>query len=59
MDEFVTRKLAGVKGILRTSSVVVLRIVNGELPLSLARAGTGPQGRQAFKPKECAAPCRK
>jgi Lrp/AsnC family transcriptional regulator for asnA, asnC and gidA len=27
MDEFVTRKLAGVKGILRTSSVVILRIV--------------------------------
>jgi Lrp/AsnC family transcriptional regulator, regulator for asnA, asnC and gidA len=27
MDEFVTRKLAGVKGILGTSSVIVLRIV--------------------------------
>lgn len=46
MDEFITRKLAGVKGILVTSSVVVLRIVKRHHRLSLE---DNPASRRATK----------
>ena len=49
MDEFVTRKLAGVKGIRATSSVIVLRIVkrNYRFPSITQRATRGKAAKRS------------